>query len=82
MKSPNIIYFHIDNLDQGELGCNGGGMLRGVDTRRIDQFASQGMRLTHFVVEATWTRPQPSLQFLDFGNFSHFIQDSRYELPE
>ena len=26
---PNIIYFHIDNLGYGELGCYGGGILRG-----------------------------------------------------
>ena len=67
MKSPNIIYFHIDNLGQGELGCYGGGMLRGADTRRIDHFASQGMRLTHFVVEAQCT---PTRSALMTGRYS------------
>ena len=39
-KKPNIVFFHVDNLGMGELGCYGGGILRGADTRRIDQFAS------------------------------------------
>jgi arylsulfatase len=47
---PNIVYFHVDNLGLGELGCFGGGILRGADTKRIDQFAEQGLKLSHFVV--------------------------------
>ena len=39
---PNVIYFHVDNLGYGELGCYGGGILRGAETRRIDQFAREG----------------------------------------
>lgn len=39
---PNVIYFQVDNLGYGELGCYGGGVLRGADTRRIDQFAQEG----------------------------------------
>ena len=30
---PNIIYFFVDNLGLGELGCYGGGILRGTETR-------------------------------------------------
>ena len=26
---PNVIYFQVDNLGYGELGCYGGGVLRG-----------------------------------------------------
>ncbi len=39
---PNILFFHVDNLGMGELGCYGGGILRGADTRRMDNFAKQG----------------------------------------
>jgi arylsulfatase len=28
-QPPNIIYFLVDNLGYGELGCYGGGILRG-----------------------------------------------------
>jgi arylsulfatase A-like enzyme len=45
---PNVVYFHVDNLAYGELGCYGGGILRGADTRRIDQFAREGVQLVNF----------------------------------
>ena len=35
-EKPNIVFFHVDNLGMGELGCYGGGILRGADTRRMD----------------------------------------------
>ena len=43
-KRPNILFFHVDNLGMGELGCYGGGILRGADTRRMDQFAKEGVK--------------------------------------
>ena len=52
---PNIVYFLVDNLGYGELGCYGGGILRGADTRRIDAFASEGMKLLNFAPEAQCT---------------------------
>src|ERR1700740_369274 len=52
---PNILYAHIDNLGMGELGCYGGGILRGADTVRADAFAAESLKLSHFVVEPQCT---------------------------
>jgi arylsulfatase len=64
---PNIIYFLVDNLGFGELGCYGGGILRGADTRRIDAFAGQGMKLLNFAPEAQCT---PSRSALMTGRYA------------
>ena len=41
-----------DNLGWGELGCYGGGALRGAPTPRIDRLASEGLRFLNFNVES------------------------------
>lgn len=51
-KKPNIILILADNLGWGELGCYGGGELRGAPTPRIDNLASEGMRFLNFNVES------------------------------
>ena len=38
-KQPNIVLILADNLGWGELGCYGGGELRGAPTPRIDDQA-------------------------------------------
>ncbi len=52
MKKPNIILVLADNLGWGELGCYGGGAIRGAPTPRIDALAGEGMRLLNFNVES------------------------------
>lgn len=64
---PNIIFVLLDNLGWGELGCYGGGALRGAPTPRIDAFADQGLRLTNFNVEASCT---PTRSALMTGRYS------------
>lgn len=58
---PNIVFFHVDNLGLGELGCYGGGQLRGAESRRIDAFAKESLKLTHYVVEAQCTPTRSAL---------------------
>ena len=50
--SPNIVLVVADNLGWGELGCYGGGALRGAPTPRIDQLAREGLLLQNFNVES------------------------------
>lgn len=64
---PNILYFLVDNLGMGELGCYGGGILRGAETPRIDRFASEGTKLLNFAPETQCT---PSRSALMTGRYS------------
>lgn len=49
---PNVILVLADNLGWGELGCYGGGVLRGAATPRIDKLATEGLLLHNFNVES------------------------------
>jgi len=40
-KKPNIVLLVMDNLGWGEIGCYGGGVLRGAETPRLDKLASE-----------------------------------------
>jgi len=75
-KKPNIVFILTDNLGYGELGCYGGGILRGAPTPRIDKLAAEGTRLLNFNVEAQCT---PSRAALMTGRFS--IRSGSYEVP-
>src|SRR5438067_13845973 len=63
---PNIVFMMTDNLGYGEVGCYGGGILRGAPTPRIDQLATEGYRLLNYNVEAQCT---PSRSALMTGRF-------------
>jgi arylsulfatase len=54
-EKPNIVLVFMDNFGWGELGCYGGGVLRGAPTPRIDRLADEGMKLLNFNVEAQCT---------------------------
>lgn len=51
-KPPNIVLVLADNLGWGELGCYGGGALRGAPTPRLDALAQEGMKFLNFNVES------------------------------
>ncbi len=66
-QKPNVVFILSDNVGYGDLGSYGGGELRGAPTPRIDQLASEGLRLTQFLVEPACT---PSRAALMTGQYS------------
>lgn len=54
-KTPNIVVIMVDNLGWGELGCYGGGTLRGAPTPNLDKLASEGIQFQNFNVEPQCT---------------------------
>jgi arylsulfatase len=57
----------MDNFGWGEPGFNGGGIVRGAPTPRLDQLAAEGLRLTNFNVEAQCT---PSRSAIMTGRYA------------
>jgi arylsulfatase len=64
---PNVVVMLADNIGYGDLGAYGAGEIRGMPTPRIDQLASEGLRLTQFLVEPGCT---PSRAALMTGRYS------------
>lgn len=60
-KAPNIVFMMVDNFGYGDLGCYGGGELRGAPTPRLDGLAAEGMRLTNFNAEPECTPSRSAL---------------------
>jgi hypothetical protein len=73
----NIVFILMDNLGYGEVGCYGGGELRGAPTLRIDKLASEGTRLTNYNVEAQCS---PSRSALMMGRFA--IRSGTHSVPK
>jgi arylsulfatase len=66
-EKPNIVLVFLDNFGWGEPGFNGGGIIRGAATPRLDKLASEGLRLTNFNVEVQCT---PSRSALMTGRYA------------
>ena len=64
---PNIVLVFMDNFGWGEPGFNGGGVIRGAATPRLDKLAAEGLRLTNFNVEAQCT---PSRSAIMTGRYA------------
>lgn len=64
---PNVVFILADNVGYGDLGCYGGGELRGAPTPRLDRMAREGLRLTQYLVEVGCT---PSRAALMTGQYS------------
>src|SRR5277367_267163 len=66
-QKPNVVIMLADNVGYGDIGAYGAGEIRGMPTPRIDQLASEGLRLTQFLVEPGCT---PSRAALMTGRYS------------
>ncbi|MFV2032853.1 MAG: arylsulfatase [Gammaproteobacteria bacterium] len=66
-EKPNIVLVFLDNFGWGEPGFNGGGIIRGAATPRLDQLAAEGLRLTNFNVEVQCT---PSRSAIMTGRYA------------
>lgn len=75
-RRPSILFFHVDNLGMGELGCYGGGIVRGAETKRTDAFAREGLQLWHYIAEPQCT---PSRSALMTGR--HAIRSGTHTVP-
>jgi len=66
-QKPNVVIMLSDNVGYGDVGAYGAGEIRGMATPRIDELASEGLRLTQFFVEPACT---PSRAALITGRYS------------
>jgi len=66
-EKPNIVIVFMDNFGWGEPGFNGGGIIRGAPTPRLDRLADEGLRLTNFNIETQCT---PSRSALMTGRYA------------
>lgn len=66
-EKPNIVLVFLDNFGWGEPGFNGGGIVRGAETPRMDKLAAEGLRLTNFNVEVQCT---PSRSAIMTGRYA------------
>jgi arylsulfatase len=66
-ERPNIVLVFMDNFGWGEPGFNGGGIIRGAPTPRLDRLADEGLRLTNFNVEVQCT---PSRSAIMTGRYA------------
>ncbi|HEU4430398.1 MAG TPA: sulfatase-like hydrolase/transferase, partial [Myxococcota bacterium] len=64
---PNVVILLADNVGYGDIGAYGAGEVRGMPTPRIDEIASDGLRLTQYLVEPACT---PSRAALMTGRYS------------
>jgi arylsulfatase len=76
---PNVVLVFMDNFGWGEPGFNGGGIIRGAATPRLDQIAEEGLRLTNFNVEVQCT---PSRSALMTGRYAIRSGNSTVPLGE
>lgn len=75
---PNVVLMLGDNLGYGDLSTYNGGIRGGIRSPNIDQLASEGMKMTQFLVEPGCT---PSRAGLMTGQYSIRTGNSLIILP-
>lgn len=59
-KKPNILFIMTDDVGWGDLGCFGGGAMRGAPTPHLDRLASEGTRFVNYYGQASCTAGRAS----------------------
>jgi arylsulfatase A-like enzyme len=59
-KRPNIVMIMTDDVGWGDLGCFGGGAMRGAPTPNLDRMASEGMRFVNYYGQSSCTAGRAS----------------------
>jgi arylsulfatase A-like enzyme len=59
-KKPNIVMIMTDDVGWGDLGCYGGGVMRGAPTPHLDRLAAEGMRFVNYYGQASCTAGRAS----------------------
>lgn len=57
---PNFVMIMTDDVGWGDLGCHGGGVMRGAPTPNLDQLAGEGMRFLNYYGQASCTAGRAS----------------------
>ena len=60
-EKPNVVLMLADNLGYGDLSSYNGGIRGGMRSPNIDKLASEGMRMTQFLVEPGCTPSRSAL---------------------
>ena len=59
-KKPNILFIMSDDVGWGDLGCYGGGAMRGAPTPHLDRLAAEGVRFANYYGQASCTAGRAS----------------------
>ncbi|WP_162946594.1 arylsulfatase [Chitinophaga barathri] len=59
-KKPNILFIMTDDVGWGDLGCFGGGAMRGAPTPHLDRLAAEGARFVNYYGQASCTAGRAS----------------------
>jgi arylsulfatase len=54
-KAPNIVFILADDIGHADIGCYGGGKMRGAPTPHLDRMAAEGMKWLGFYSEPSCT---------------------------